>query len=61
MTTYNKDALWNVVNNKCDLDETDGNGQFVIYTGIFVWKDGTFHDTKDPTWDDDSYPFKKED
>ena len=28
--------------------ETDYDGQLIIYTGIYVWKDGSFHDEPEP-------------
>jgi len=33
--------------------EHDNHGQLVIYTGIFRWHDGTFHDSVDPELEDD--------
>lgn len=30
----------------------DGNGQIVIYTGLFRWADGTIHDEPEPKSDD---------
>jgi hypothetical protein len=31
-----------------DLMEVDNEGQIIIYTGIFRWSDGTFHDESEP-------------
>lgn len=38
------------------LDEqTDLQGQIVIYTGKWEWADGTYHDEPDPSIDPDTY------
>ena len=33
--------------------EHDNQGQLVIYTGVFRWHDGSFHDEVDPSLEDD--------
>ena len=33
--------------------EHDNQGQIVIYTGVFQWRDGSFHDQEDPNLEDD--------
>jgi len=33
------------------MDETDNEGQVVIYTGVYQWKDGSFHDESEPIQD----------
>lgn len=31
-----------------DAMKTDNEGQLIIYTGIWRWKDGSYHDEKEP-------------
>lgn len=35
--------------------EDDGHGQVVIYTGLFLWKDGSYRDSPDPHYEEDRY------
>jgi hypothetical protein len=32
----------------CEMD-TDNEGQLIIYTGIYRWKDGSYHDEAEDT------------
>ena len=53
--TYTEQEVDQMLN--CNLPfsnlEHDNHGQLVIYTGIFVWADGSYHDQCDPNRGDD--------
>lgn len=54
MKTYTQeevDAL--IYKGHGDVLNTDF-GQLVIYTGIFIWWDGTYHDCPDPSYQSES-------
>jgi hypothetical protein len=41
------DQIINLVTNPQSLD-TDNEGQLVVYTGVYLWKDETFHNEPEP-------------
>ena len=55
METYTEEQVNKMTN--CDLPggelEHDNHGQLIIYTGIFAWQDGTYHDEPDPSLEDE--------
>lgn len=56
MNTYTEqEAMQSItddVNCGIDMSETDNQGQVVIYTGIFRWNDGTYHEEPDPNYEE---------
>jgi hypothetical protein len=47
MKIYTEAELWQNITKNATLDETDNQGQIVIYTGIYMWEDGTFRDEEE--------------
>ena len=52
MKTYTEDQVQQMLN-ALGTYEHDNQGQIVIYTGVFEWRDGSFHDEVDPSWEGD--------
>lgn len=47
MNTYTEEQVQQMLN-ALGTYEHDNQGQIVIYTGVFEWEDGTYHDAPDP-------------
>ncbi|HEY5268160.1 MAG TPA: hypothetical protein VII94_03420 [Candidatus Saccharimonadales bacterium] len=51
-----QETLSNCEVSNCGIE---ANGQLVFHTGIFLWKDGTFHTTQEcSAFDADKHPSK---
>ena len=54
MITYSQEEVDEIIRiHLKDEGERDLQGQIVIYTNIFQWKNGEFHDSPDPSLEDD--------
>lgn len=53
METFTEDQVAEIIRNLVDGGERDLQGQIVIYTGVFVHQDGSYHDQPDPDLPDD--------
>ena len=51
MITYTEKEVNDLIAQGHGTVEHDNTGQLVIYTGIFQWEDGTYHDEPDPSLD----------
>lgn len=53
MRTFTKDEVNSAINVESNFGaelERDNHGQLIIYTGVFVWNDGSHHDQPDPNY-----------
>jgi hypothetical protein len=53
MQTYTEEQVMQATNVPGGTLEHDNQGQLIVYTGIFEWNDGSYHDSVDPDRDDD--------
>jgi hypothetical protein len=51
MKTYTKEEYIKLLADGCGEMQSDNKGQIIVYTGIFLWKDGTVRDEPDPKYD----------
>jgi hypothetical protein len=49
-TEFDRRVIESLAQNASD-EQTDNEGQIIIYTGMYEWLDGTIHDEPDPDWD----------
>lgn len=50
--SFTQKLLRDLVVNKLDV-QTDNHGQLIVYTGQFMWADGSVQSTPDPAFSDD--------
>lgn len=55
MKMFTQAEVYDMINTKSPGGDvqTDNEGQLVIYTGIYLWNDGTYHDEPDPNYEDE--------
>jgi hypothetical protein len=53
METYTEEQVKKMTDCTQGDWEHDNQGQIVIYTGIFQWEDGSYHDEPDPALAED--------